>query len=118
MPAGDITEKSSQSNYQVARVRALAIDYDVDFDSKVLRGKCTYDVDILADNVTEVVLDTKDIEILGAKAAGEFACCVAPHRCTFHPYFNLLCRRKRTVRARICCRAVRTSSKDSHYLFW
>lgn len=69
MPAGDITEKSSLSNYAVARVRHVALTYVVDFEAKVLQGKADYTVQLL-DDAAEVVFDTKDLDIVSASAAG------------------------------------------------
>ena len=52
-------DKFTQSNYRDVRVTHLALDLDVDFDAKVLRGTATLDFQRIDPAATELVLDTK-----------------------------------------------------------
>ncbi|MEN3972788.1 M1 family metallopeptidase [Sphingomicrobium sp. XHP0235] len=50
-----------------ARVYHVALDLDVDFDTKRVSGTATLDVDA-ADDATEIILDTRDLEIASITA--------------------------------------------------
>ena len=56
-------DKFTQSNYTDVRVTHLALDLDVDFDAKVLRGTATLDFERIDPDATELVLDTKGLTI-------------------------------------------------------
>ncbi len=68
-----IKEKSSLSNYNEVRVSHIDIErLEVDFTAKKLTGRVTYTGKRLVSAATEVVLDTKDLGILGVTIEGKW----------------------------------------------
>ncbi len=66
-PRAFTADKFTQSNYRDVRVTHLALDLDVDFDAKVLRGTATLDFQRIDPAATELVLDTKGLKIAGVQ---------------------------------------------------
>jgi len=58
-------DKFTQSNYTDVRATHLALDLDVDFEVRVLRGTATLDFERIDPDATELVLDTKGLNITG-----------------------------------------------------
>lgn len=58
-----VKDPSSLSNIESIITKALAIDLSVDFEKKVLDGSTTILFEAVKDDVTEVVLDVKDLVI-------------------------------------------------------
>lgn len=68
--AKNTVEQSSLSNYAVARVTSLHIDWTaVDFAASALRGTVTYKA-LAVKNATELVLDTNHLVVKGCKFDG------------------------------------------------
>jgi leukotriene-A4 hydrolase len=70
-PAVVPREKSSLSNYEVARSEHIALALTVDFAARAVAGTATHTVRVLADGAAEVVFDTKDLDIRGVLVNGE-----------------------------------------------
>ena len=70
-PRAFTADKFTQSNYRDVRVTHLALDLDVDFDAKVLRGTATLDFKRVNPDATELVLDTKGLDITGVHLSSE-----------------------------------------------
>lgn len=67
-PAVSESDIHSFARPDEARVTHVALDLDADFEAKQLSGTATLDLTI-APGASEVVLDTRDLEILGVRTA-------------------------------------------------
>lgn len=56
-------DKFTYANYTEVRVTHLALDLDVDFDAKVLRGTAALDFERIDPDVADLILDTKGLRI-------------------------------------------------------
>ena len=65
----DAVDQHSFARPLEARVHHVALDLDVDFDAKRVSGTATLDLDV-AEDATEIVLDTRDLTINAITAPG------------------------------------------------
>jgi leukotriene A-4 hydrolase/aminopeptidase len=68
-PTSAARDAHSYSNPQEVRVRHVALDLDVLFDRKVLRGASTLTVERVKSDVDSLKLDTRDLKITKAEAS-------------------------------------------------
>lgn len=61
---------SSAANIDEAVIRHIHLQWDVNFETKILIGKCFLDVDVLK-NTDRIVLDLRDIKISDIQSDGE-----------------------------------------------
>ena len=64
-----VNEPHSYAKPNEAVITHLNLDIDVDFDKKIISGTATYD--IRNNNATEIVLDTKHLNIINVQADGK-----------------------------------------------
>lgn len=67
LPRAFTADTFTQSNYTDMRVTHLDLDLDVDFDAKVLRGTAALNFERIDPGATDLVLDTKGLNILGVE---------------------------------------------------
>lgn len=72
--ASQVRDLSTLSNYQDIRTDNIDLEWEVDWDKKIIGGKATLKLEAVKD-VDEVVLDTsyldvKDVTVDGKKAVG------------------------------------------------
>jgi len=67
-----VNDPHSYARPQEARMTHLALDLEVDFEAKQLRGTATYDLE-LASDAKQFILDTRDLDIQKVSVDGEEA---------------------------------------------
>ncbi|WP_425408699.1 M1 family metallopeptidase [Hyphococcus sp.] len=63
VPADEVRDPFTYSNYHEARVTHVELDLDVDFETKTLSGSAQLDFEKLSDDVSTLVLDANDLDI-------------------------------------------------------
>ncbi|TFK25898.1 leukotriene-A4 hydrolase [Coprinopsis marcescibilis] len=64
-------DPSSQSNFYDVETKNVAFDWEVDFDTKTIKGTATYSLEVKKDGVTEVIFDTIDLKVFEVKVDGK-----------------------------------------------
>ncbi|KAJ7746548.1 peptidase family M1-domain-containing protein [Mycena metata] len=63
-------DPTTQSNYSQIASKHVAFDWTLDFTNQVIAGSATHHLNVLVDGVSELILDTSDLEIDRAEVEG------------------------------------------------